>query len=201
MTKELKDDYSIDDPVIDIAKLFGTPTMSGEFSRYVIHHHLSPAIFKRRREIKNPTKRKKLRKEIEKPLTSFDHLRPISEEALESFQKWISDDQGSTIDIDYMHIDKKWFQSLSNHGSWLADTPLYSIKWPNVDIVYVPINVRATLTLIICVPCSGDCGMFVIKYVEYLMHNHPLKSLTSARMDWFREKMAAELFYMKYLPM
>lgn len=30
--------------------------------------------------------------------------------------------QRSTIDIDYMHIDKKWFQSLSNHGSWLADT-------------------------------------------------------------------------------
>ncbi|XP_059593260.1 uncharacterized protein LOC109122720 [Vitis vinifera] len=132
MTKELKDDYSIDDPVIDIAKLFGTPTMSGEFSVYVIPHHLSPAIFKRRREIKkshilqhpftDPTKRKKLRKEIEKPLTSFDPLHPISEEALESFQKWMSDDQGSTIDIDYMHIDKKWFQSLSNHGSWLADT-------------------------------------------------------------------------------
>ncbi|KAL6337519.1 hypothetical protein AAG906_037112 [Vitis piasezkii] len=64
MTKELKDDYSIDDPVIDIAKLF------------------------------DPTKRKKLRKEIEKPLTSFDPLRLISEEALESFQKWMSDDQG-----------------------------------------------------------------------------------------------------------
>ncbi|XP_059598017.1 uncharacterized protein LOC132254942 [Vitis vinifera] len=104
MTKELKDDYSIDDPVIDIAKLFGTPTMSGEFSVYVIPHHLSPAIFKRRREIKksrilqhpftDPTKRKKLRKEIEKPLTSFDPLRPISEEALESFQKWMSHDQG-----------------------------------------------------------------------------------------------------------
>ncbi|XP_034676988.1 uncharacterized protein LOC117907533 [Vitis riparia] len=219
MTKELKDDYSIDDPVIDIAKLFGTPTMSGEFSVYVIPHHLSPAIFKRRREIKkshilqhpftDPTKRKKLRKKIEKPLTSFDPLHPISEEALESFQKWMSDDQGSTIDIDYMHIDKKWFQSLSNHGSWLADThidvaffffrkrrienphlfsqkfttvdtmfwqnaqarwikhgkkwnqfklpendilidytnglqSLYSVKWPDVDIVYVPINVWAS---------------------------------------------------------
>eukprot|EP00261_Vitis_vinifera_P028229 XP_010662334.2 PREDICTED: uncharacterized protein LOC104882098 [Vitis vinifera] len=343
MTKELKDDYSIDDPVIDIAKLFGIPTMSGEFSVYVIPHHLSPAIFKRRREIKksrilqhpftDPTKRKKLRKEIEKPLTSFDPLRPISEEALESFQKWMSDDQGSTIDIDYMHIDKKWFQSLSNHGSWLADThidvaffffrkrrienlhlfsqkfttvdtmfwqnaqarwikhgkkwnqfklpendilidyanglqPLYSVKWPDVDIVYVPINVQASHWVLGVVHLhrriiyvydslmginnnarlqvaikplakllphilnaiayygfhgdtkvnyqeweierlqdipqqenDGDCGMFVIKYAEYLMHNHPLKSLTSARMDWFREKMAAELFYMKYLPM
>ncbi|XP_034689205.1 uncharacterized protein LOC117917086 [Vitis riparia] len=136
MTKELKDDYSIDDPVIDIAKLFGTPTISGEFSVYVIPHHLSPAIFKRRREIKkshilqhpltDPTKRKKLRKEIEKPLTSFDPLRPISEEALESFQKWMSDDQGKMLKQDGLSM------------------PLYSVKWPDVDIVYVPINVRAS---------------------------------------------------------
>ena len=46
MTKELKDDYSNDDPVIDIVKLFGTPTMLGEFSVYVIPYHLSPTIFK-----------------------------------------------------------------------------------------------------------------------------------------------------------
>ena len=46
MTKELKDDYSNDDLVIDIAKLFGTPTMSVEFSVYVIPYHLSPTIFK-----------------------------------------------------------------------------------------------------------------------------------------------------------
>ncbi|RVW49606.1 Ubiquitin-like-specific protease ESD4 [Vitis vinifera] len=305
MTKELKDDYSIDDPVIDIAKLFGTPTMSGEFSVYVIPHHLSPAIFKRRREIKkshilqhpfkDPTKRKKLRKEIEKPLTLFDPLRPISEEALESFQKWMSDDQGSTIDIDYMHIDKKngfnhclimqnaqarwikhgkkWNQFKLPENDILIDyanglQPLYSVKWPDVDIVYVPINVWASHWVLGVVHLhrriiyvydslmginnnarlqvaikplakllphilnaiayygfhgdtkvnyqeweiewlqdipqqenDGDCGMFVIKYVEYLMHNHPLKSLTSARMDWFREKMAAKLFYMKYLPM
>ena len=104
MTKELKDDYFNDDPVIDITKLFGTPTMSGEFLVYVIPHHLSPTIFKRRREIKkscilqhpfiDPTKRKKLRKEIKEPLTLFDPLRPTSEEALESFRKWMSDDQG-----------------------------------------------------------------------------------------------------------
>ena len=103
-TKELKDDYSNDDLVIDIAKLFGIPTMSAEFSVYVIPHHLSPASFKQRHEIKmshilqypftDPTKRKKLRKEIKEPLTLFDPLRPTSKEALESFRKWMSDDQG-----------------------------------------------------------------------------------------------------------
>ena len=102
MTKELKDDYSNDDLVIDIAKLFGTPTMSAEFSVYVIPHHLSPTIFKRKREIKksrilqhpftDPTKRKKLRKEIKEPLILFDPLHPTFEQTLKSFRKWMSDD-------------------------------------------------------------------------------------------------------------
>ena len=52
MTKELKDDYSNDDSVIDIAKLFGIPTISDEFSVYVIPHHLSSTIFKQAHEIK-----------------------------------------------------------------------------------------------------------------------------------------------------
>ena len=104
MTKELKDDYFNDDPVIDIAKLFGTPTMSGEFLVYVIPHHLSSTILKQRHDIKkscilqhsftDPTKRKKLRKEIEEPLILFDPLHPTSEEALESFRKQMSHDQG-----------------------------------------------------------------------------------------------------------
>ena len=104
MTGDLKDDYSNDDLVIDIAKLFGIPTMSGKFSIYVIPHHLSPTIFKSRCEIKKSyillhpftylTKRKKIRKEIGEPLTLFDHLCPTSKEALKSFRKWISHDQG-----------------------------------------------------------------------------------------------------------
>ena len=57
------------------------------------------------------------------------------------------------------------------------------------------------LLLIICVSCSGDYGMFLLKYVEYLMHDHPFSSLTGARMDWFQEKMATDLFYFKDLSM
>lgn len=52
MTRDLKDDYSNDDPAIDIAKLFGIPSMPDKFSIYVIPHHLSPTIFKLRCEIK-----------------------------------------------------------------------------------------------------------------------------------------------------
>ncbi|KAL6350118.1 hypothetical protein AAG906_004056 [Vitis piasezkii] len=234
---ELKDDYSNDDSVIDIAKLFGTPTILGEFSDMsYLTIYLLPFLSEDH-PFTNPTKRKKLRKEIEEPLTLFDPL--------------------STIDIDYMHIDKKWFQSPSNHGSWLVDTfhidvafffserrienphmfsqklttmdimfwndilsdyangsqPLYYVKWPDVDIVHVPMNGRASHWVlgVVHLPYyrfygdtkvnyyeweiersqdipqqnmrNGDCDIFINKYVEYLMHNHPLKSLTSARMD------------------
>ena len=44
-------------------------------------------------------------------------------------------------------------------------------------------------------------GMLVIKYVEYLMHNHPFNSLTGDLMDWFQDQMLADLFYMKDLSM
>ena len=47
-----KDDYSSDDPVLDIVKLFGTPPKPSEFSIYVILHQLSPTILKLRCEIK-----------------------------------------------------------------------------------------------------------------------------------------------------
>ena len=41
----------------------------------------------------------------------------------------------------------------------------------------------------------------MIKYAEYLMHNHPFDSLSNDIMDWFQEKMTLELFYMRYFPM
>ena len=92
-----------DDLVLDIAKLFGSLTMSSEFSVYVIPHHLSSTIFKKRRQIKksqilqgpftDPTKRKKLRKEIGYSSNSFNPLRLIFEEALESFRRWMTQDQ------------------------------------------------------------------------------------------------------------
>ncbi|RVW77003.1 hypothetical protein CK203_036886 [Vitis vinifera] len=180
MTKELKDDYSIDDPVIDIAKLFGIPTISSEFS------HIDVAFFFfQKRQIENP------------------HLFP---------QKFTTVDTmfWQNAQARWIKHGKKWNQFKLPENDILIDyanglQSLYSVKWPDVDIVYVPINVREwEIERLQDIPQQendGDCGMFVIKYVEYLMHNHPLKSLTSARMDWFREKMAAELFYMKYLPM
>ena len=52
MTREFKDDYSNDDPIIDISNQFIAPTMVGEFSIYVIPCHLFSTIFKWRCEIK-----------------------------------------------------------------------------------------------------------------------------------------------------
>ena len=41
-----KDADVIFDPIVDIAKLFDTPTVSGNFSIYVFPKQLSPTIFK-----------------------------------------------------------------------------------------------------------------------------------------------------------
>ena len=49
--------------------------------------------------------------------------------------------------------------------------------------------------------CSGDCGTFLIKFVEYLMHNHPMDTLTGEWMNWFCENTIVELFFHKELPM
>ena len=42
--------------------------------------------------------------------------------------------------------------------------------------------------LIIGFSCGGDCGMFLIKYAKYLIHDHSFNSLISAHVDWFQEK-------------
>ena len=44
---EKDEDMSLD-PIIDMAKLFDTPSLSGNFSVYVLSKQLSPTIFKRR---------------------------------------------------------------------------------------------------------------------------------------------------------
>ena len=98
-----KDDDVIFDPIVDIAKLFDTPTILDNFSIYVFPKQLSITIFKRRHELKksyflqppftNPTKRRKIRKEGE-TTSYFNPLQFIYEEAREVFHKWLSLQQG-----------------------------------------------------------------------------------------------------------
>ena len=98
-----KDDDVIFDPIVDIAKLFDTLTVSGNFLVYVFPKQLSPTIFKRRCELKksyflqppfiDPTKKRKIRKERE-TTSDFNHLQSISDEARETFHKWLSLQQG-----------------------------------------------------------------------------------------------------------
>ncbi|KAL6341683.1 hypothetical protein AAG906_032804 [Vitis piasezkii] len=122
-----------------------------------------------------PTKKRKIRKEGE-TTSDFNHLQYISDEAREVFHKWLSLQQGAVI------------LRVKNSGT--------------LNCCMMFLNKSMTiLILITCVSCNGDCGMFLIKYAEYLMHDHPFNLLTGARIDWFREKMTIELFYFKILPM
>ena len=98
-----KDDDVIFDLVVDIAKLFNTPIVSGNFLVYVFPKQLPPTIFKRRHELKksyflqssfkNPIKRREIRKKGETTY-DFNTLQSISDEAREAFHKWLSLQQG-----------------------------------------------------------------------------------------------------------
>ena len=95
---EKDEDMSLD-PIIDIAKLFDTPSLSGNFSVYVLSKQSCPTIFKRRRELKrsyflqhpftDPTTKRKIRKEKETSL-DVNHFQSIFEEVRKSFHNWLS---------------------------------------------------------------------------------------------------------------
>ncbi|KAL6323431.1 hypothetical protein AAG906_039000 [Vitis piasezkii] len=144
---DLKDE---DHPVEATAYVVATTTMENKNKKdYSIAPSFEPSFT-------DPTKRRKIRKEGE-ATSDFNPLQSISKEEREAFHKWLSLEQGGTLNDCMMFLNK----SMSN----------------------------------------GDIGMFLIKYAEYLMHDHPFTSLTGADIDWFREKMATELFYFKNLPM
>ncbi|PON98858.1 Ulp1 protease family, C-terminal catalytic domain containing protein [Trema orientale] len=41
---------------------------------------------------------------------------------------------------------------------------------------------------------TGDCGVFVIKYAEYLMYGYAISEVTQDKMNFFRRKMTFELY-------
>ena len=43
-------------------------------------------------------------------------------------------------------------------------------------------------------PCSGDCGVFALKYVEHKVLDLPLSYITDENMNVFRQRWAADLF-------
>ncbi|PON43181.1 Ulp1 protease family, C-terminal catalytic domain containing protein [Trema orientale] len=41
---------------------------------------------------------------------------------------------------------------------------------------------------------GGNCGVFVIKYTEYLMHDYSILDVCQEKIDFFRRKLAFELY-------
>ncbi|RYE04983.1 MAG: hypothetical protein EOP33_07880 [Rickettsiaceae bacterium] len=48
--------------------------------------------------------------------------------------------------------------------------------------------------------CSGDCGMFALKYVEHVVLNESFDTLQSENMRMFRKKWCVDLFYNHLIP-
>jgi hypothetical protein len=42
--------------------------------------------------------------------------------------------------------------------------------------------------------CSGDCGVFTVKFAEFLASGVPITECTAGKMPFFRNKMAVELY-------
>lgn len=42
---------------------------------------------------------------------------------------------------------------------------------------------------------SRDCGVFMIKYAEHLMHNYSTLDARQGKMNFFHQKLAFELYY------
>ena len=47
--------------------------------------------------------------------------------------------------------------------------------------------------------CSGECGMFAIKHIEYMMTGRDTKSITTEKMPEFRNEWSLNLFYQAIL--
>ncbi|XP_062117772.1 uncharacterized protein LOC133831485 [Humulus lupulus] len=47
---------------------------------------------------------------------------------------------------------------------------------------------------------SGDCGVYVIKHLEYLLAKKPLSEVNDDNMDFFRKKTCVDLFYHNLQP-
>ena len=56
------------------------------------------------------------------------------------------------------------------------------------------------LTYGVLVLCSGDCGMFAIKYIEHLMTGRDIKSITSEKMQDFRNEWCMDVFFQAIHP-
>ena len=56
---------------------------------------------------------------------------------------------------------------------------------------YVTMSLLELIEFLICF--RGDCGMFVLKYIELLSTEIPLATCTSQNMPFFRLKLAAEI--------
>ena len=96
--------------------------------------------------------------------------------------------------------DKGWDIEILNNIPQQTKEYVQYFPWQHACFVIYTIIFNIVNITFLC-SFSGDGIFFLIKFAEDLMHNHPMDTLTGEQMDWFREKMAVELFFHKELPM
>ncbi|CAL8077920.1 unnamed protein product [Prunus armeniaca] len=95
----------------------------------------------------------------------------------------------------------EFFASLVKADGWLKGyVPASRMDWQNTYKVYAPCMLKKykhlvalMIDLVKCEIEVGNCGMFVLKYIELLSAEIPLATCTSQNMPFFRLKLAAEI--------
>ena len=92
------------------------------------------------------------------------------------------------------------FQLASHATRWSSsDVPqvnhhhslLSRASWLTIYLSYIDV---------VMIFCSGDCGMYAIKYIEHLLCGLPLDTIINDNMSLFRKKWSVDLWYQDATP-
>ena len=48
--------------------------------------------------------------------------------------------------------------------------------------------------------CSGDCGVYVLKFLEFLISKKNIMDVNDANMEFFRRQLTVDLFFHNAFP-
>ncbi|CAB4273286.1 unnamed protein product [Prunus armeniaca] len=76
---------------------------------------------------------------------------------------------------------------LLKESGYIGDGLLLKIEWPVIRVMDAPQQVGSSLCF------KGDCGMYILKYCEFLTSNVDLAKISHDAMPFYRLKLAVQL--------
>ncbi|KAF3455213.1 hypothetical protein FNV43_RR05661 [Rhamnella rubrinervis] len=105
------------------------------------------------------------------------------------YNKHVVRDPHVNEDIEQFEKNIEWASEMNDRPFseyYTGKMPLGSSSWTHKDIVYIPVNNNGAHW--------GDCGVYALKYIEYLIAGRPF-DFNSSYIALFKEKYAVEIFH------